>query len=318
MPTTKWESLADGVARDTLLRTGRTGFSKLHSTISPMPDRHPANAPGSWYVDTHCIDCGASRTLGQGAIVEQDGQSVFGRQPGTEAERLLAWRARLLCPTASIRTESHEDPPRVLFPEPLAPDIYRLGYNARSSFGAHSFGARRAAGNLMVDAPRWTRQVVTVFEEWGGLSDILLSHRDDVADAGKYAQHFGSRVWIHEADRDAAPYATSILTGRNAFPIAPDILAIPVPGHTEGSTVYLVNQRYLFTGDSLAWSFERNDLTAFHDACWYSWEEQTRSLRALLDYGFEWVLAGHGASNGSTATDMRARLERLVTWMGTR
>src|SRR5271156_3024789 len=71
-----------------------------------MPDRHPENAPGAWYVDTHCIDCAASRTVAPGLIVERGGQSVFARQPETEAELRMAWKARLLCPTASIRTDS--------------------------------------------------------------------------------------------------------------------------------------------------------------------------------------------------------------------
>ncbi len=292
-----------------------------------MPDRHPENAPGAWYVDTQCIDCAAARTVAPGLIVERGGQSVFARQPKTEDELRMAWKARLLCPTASIRTEAAPTgsskplaPPAGLFPEELAPGVFRLGYNARSSFGAHAFGIRRPAGNIMTDAPRWTRQVVAPLESWGGLSDILLTHRDDVADAERYAQHFGARVWIHEADRDAAPFATNILHGTEPTALAPDLLAIPVPGHTRGSVVFLYQPdgpgpRCLFTGDSLAWSFEPSDLTAFRDACWYSWEEQTRSLSKLLDIPFEWVLAGHGGSHGLPAPEMRARLAALIERM---
>ena len=62
-----------------------------------MRKRHPQNAPGDWYVDTRCIDCGAARTAAPGLIVERDGQSVFARQPQTADERMMAWRARLLC-----------------------------------------------------------------------------------------------------------------------------------------------------------------------------------------------------------------------------
>jgi hypothetical protein len=63
-----------------------------------MRKRHPQNAPGDWYVDTRCIDCGAARTAAPGLIVERGGQSVFARQPQTADERMMAWRARLLCP----------------------------------------------------------------------------------------------------------------------------------------------------------------------------------------------------------------------------
>jgi glyoxylase-like metal-dependent hydrolase (beta-lactamase superfamily II) len=281
-----------------------------------MRERHVLNAPGEWYVDTRCIDCAASRAVAPGLIVERGGQSVFARQPETAEELMMAWRARLLCPTASVRTEGHADAPAGVFPEEMTEGIYRLGYNARSSWGAHSFLIRRKAGNVMVDAPRWTSAVVATLDAWGGLSDILLTHQDDVADAGRYAARFGARVWIHQADRASAPFADQILAGRDAVQVDGELLAIPVPGHTEGSVVYLYDQRCLFTGDSLAWSFGREDLVAFRDACWWSWSEQTRSLRRLLDYQFEWVFAGHGGSRRLPSDEMRTRLAALVERMG--
>ena len=278
-------------------------------------ERHALNAPGNWYVDTRCIDCAASRTVAPGLIVAKGGQSVFARQPQSPEEQIMAWRARLLCPTASIRTEQRADKPDGLFPQQLLPGVYRLGYNAESSFGAHAFLIQRARGNAMVDAPRWTNAVIHALEERGGLAEILLTHRDDVADAAKYAKRFGARVWIHVADRDAAPYADRILTGRDPFAIADDLLAIPVPGHTEGSVVYLYDRRHLFTGDSLAWNFKRDDLIAFRDACWYSWPEQIESRRRLLDYSFESVFAGHGASQTRGAEEMHTRLAALLERM---
>ena len=113
-----------------------------------MRRRHPLNASGDWYVDTRCINCGAARTVAPGLIVEGGGQSVFARQPRTADELLQAWRARLLCPTASVRTERRgaAQPPEGAFPEEMTPGIFRLGYNAKSSYGAHSFAIRRAAG----------------------------------------------------------------------------------------------------------------------------------------------------------------------------
>jgi glyoxylase-like metal-dependent hydrolase (beta-lactamase superfamily II) len=278
-------------------------------------ERHALNASGEWYVDTDCIDCSAARTVAPGLIVEGGGQSVFARQPETGEELMMAWRARLLCPTASVRTEGHAHMPDGAFPEQMTEGIYRVGYNARSSWGAHSFLIRRSSGNVMVDAPRWTKPVVTMLEAWGGLSGILLTHQDDVADAGRYAAHFDAHVWIHEADRAAAPFADQMLTGREPVRIDDELLAIPVPGHTEGSVVYLYDQRCLFTGDSLAWSFERSDLVAFRDACWFSWSEQIRSLRRLLDYRFEWVFAGHGGSQHLPPDEMHGRLTALLNRM---
>jgi glyoxylase-like metal-dependent hydrolase (beta-lactamase superfamily II) len=279
-----------------------------------MPKPHPQNAPGDWYIDTRCIDCSAARTVAPGLIIERDGQSVFARQPSTPDELMMAWRARLLCPTASVRTKSHAEPPADVFPEQMTRDIYRLGYNAASAYGAHAFALLRPRGNVMVDAPRWTRHLVTWFAARGGIAEVLLTHRDDVGDAKRYAAHFGAQVFIHAADRSAARFADHVLSGREPTTISGDILAIPVPGHTEGSVAYL-HERRLFTGDSLAWSFEHDDLAAWREVCWWSWPEQIASLRRLLDYEFDWVLAGHGGSQQRPVEEMHARLAALVKRM---
>jgi glyoxylase-like metal-dependent hydrolase (beta-lactamase superfamily II) len=275
-------------------------------------ERNSLSAPGDWYVDTRCIDCAASREVAPGLIVQREGKSVFARQPATEEEQRAAWRAALLCPTASIATEKHGEPPPHLFPQQLAPGVYRCGYNARSSFGAHSYFLERPQGNLLVDSPRHTHKLSHAFEQLGGLSDILLTHRDDVADAHRFAEQFGSRVWIHEEDRSAAPYATHLLRGAEATDMGEGLIGIPVPGHTRGSVVYLWQNTYLFSGDSLAWDRDAHDLTAFRNACWYSWDELKRSLARLAEYSFEWVLPGHGHSVYRPATDLRARLEGLI------
>ena len=37
-----------------------------------MSERHRANAPGNWYIDTRCTDCSAARTVAPGLIVEKE------------------------------------------------------------------------------------------------------------------------------------------------------------------------------------------------------------------------------------------------------
>jgi glyoxylase-like metal-dependent hydrolase (beta-lactamase superfamily II) len=283
--------------------------------MAKLAARNPDSAPGDWYVDTSCIDCGASRNVAPGLVVRRDELSIFARQPANGEEELAAWRAALVCPTASIGRMARAQPPPGLFPHELAPGVFRCGYNARSSFGAHSYFVRRDDGNLLIDSPRFTRHLATRFEEMGGVADVLLTHRDDVADAGRFIEHFGAQAWIHQDDRDAAPFAAGILKGIDAITIRDRLLAIPVPGHTRGSVVFLLDEQYLFTGDSLAWNVERDDLQAFRDACWYSWEEQTRSLARLAAHRFEWVLAGHGGSMQRPADEMQTRLVALVSRM---
>ena len=281
------------------------------------PTRNTDSAPGDWYIDTACIDCGASRHVAPGLIVARHGKSVFAHQPTTPEERLAAWRAVLVCPTASVRTETKQPrPDATIFPQEITEGVWRCGFNARSSFGAHSYFIHRPSGNLLVDSPRFAAELLKWFEDAGGVAHILLSHQDDVADAGKYAERFGSRVWIHRDDSSAAPYATDLLEGESARTLVPGLVAIPVPGHTRGSVSYLLEDHVLFAGDSLAWSMGEQDLVAFRDACWYSWRALTASLAKLADYRFEWLLPGHGWPAHLAADDMNARLRALVIRMG--
>jgi len=274
--------------------------------------RHPASVPGSWFVDTTCIDCDACRQIAPGVFTDGEGQSTVHRQPDTAEEELAATRALVACPTASIGVEGRHVQAEGLFPQEIADGVSYCGYNSEDSFGANAFFAERAAGNLLVDSPRFAAPLVRELERRGGIREILLTHRDDVADARRFADHFGARVWIHEADASAAPFATDLVRGLETATIRNDLLAIPVPGHTRGSVAYILESRFLFSGDSLYWSRRRQDLGAFRDACWYSWDAQADSLERLAGHPFEWVLAGHGDRHHRPAPEMAERLRALV------
>lgn len=244
-----------------------------------------------------------------------DGQAVVVRQPATEDEVRDATRALLACPTASIGVVGEKPAVDGLFPDPIEGGVSYCGYSSKDSFGASAYFVERPEGNLLVDSPRYVPPLVRGFEARGGLGLILLTHRDDVADADQYAERFGARVVIHEDDKAAAPYATEVLTGREPTELRPGLVAFPVPGHTKGSVVYLLEDRFLFTGDSLYFSRRRQRLSAFRDATWYSWEEQARSLARLADLRFEWVLPGHGNRAKGASADWRRQLGELVAWM---
>jgi len=79
--------------------------------------------------------------------------------------------------------------------------------------------------------------------------------------------------------------------------------------------VFLYREKFLFTGDHLAWSPRRGHLYAFRDACWYSWSEQVHSMERLLDYSFEWVLPAHGRPVRLARAAMHESLLRCVEWM---
>jgi glyoxylase-like metal-dependent hydrolase (beta-lactamase superfamily II) len=283
--------------------------------MAQVARRHAANVAGPWFVDTTCINCDVSRQCAPWMFGEVDGQAVVVRQPATPEEVVQASRAMLACPTASIGVLGEKPPAHALFPEALAEDVFYCGYTSRDSFGANSYFVRRSDGNLLVDSPRFVAPLVRAFEDAGGLAHVLLTHQDDVADARQYAERFGARVWIHEWDKRAAPFATDVLPGLEPTSVTPTLLAIPVPGHTRGSVVYLLESRFLFTGDSLYWSRRRGRLSAFRDACWYSWEEQARSLSRLMEHPFSWVLPGHGNRANVDAQELRRQLAALVQEM---
>lgn len=225
----------------------------------------------------------------------------------------MAWRALLSCPTGSIGAPDGARPPEGVLPFQVAPGAWLLGYNSRDSFGATAWFVPRPEGNLMVDAPRFVPRLAEWMEARGGVAHVLLTHRDDVADYDRYAERFGARVHVHEADADAAPGATDVFQGDHAP--APGVQAFWAPGHTRGSVCYHIDSM-LFTGDSLYWSRERQDLNAFRSATWYSWEEQTRSLARLADAArFEWVLPGHGGWGHAAPEEMTRRLRALVARM---
>lgn len=279
--------------------------------------RNPVNAPGDWFVDTRCIDCGTCREIAPGLFGEDTGLSMVQHQPA-EAEQLDAWLAAQACPTSSIGTISRRQRPGRLYPRKVEPGsgVFDLGYCSEDSFGASAWLIVRPAGNVLIDSPRYTEALARPIAELGGIHHVALTHRDDVADARRWASRFGARSWIHADDRRAAPWTTDVLTGE--LELQPGLLAIPVPGHTKGSVAFLLDGYWLFSGDSLAWSHEHDDLIAFRGACWYSWEVQTASLADLAArHRFGALLPGHGARHLGSADDLHERLARLVERMRT-
>lgn len=285
--------------------------------------RLPENVAGDFFVDATCIDCDACRQIAPATFQDHGDQSSVYRQPESEEETRRALMSLAACPTGSIGTTGKQDA-RVgveAFPELLTDNIYFCGFTSESSFGAWSYLIVRAAedgGNVLVDSPRFTGPLVKRISQMGGVRTMFLTHRDDVADHEKFARKFNCERVMH-ADDGARRYGVErIVGGAEPVSLDDDLRVIPTPGHTRGHAVLLYKNKYLFTGDHLAWSPSRETLTAFHSACWYSWEVQTRSMEKLLDYDFEWVLPGHGRIHTDTPARMREHLTRCIEWMKTK
>jgi glyoxylase-like metal-dependent hydrolase (beta-lactamase superfamily II) len=201
------------------------------------------------------------------------------------------------------------------FPLAIEEPVFYCGYNSPKSYGGNSYFIRHAGGNWLIDSPKFIMPLVRKFEALGGIAHIFLTHRDDVADAERYARHFSSRRIIHRDEVSSQPGAEVVLDGEGPSELKPGFLAIPTPGHTQGHCVLLFQDRFLFTGDHLDWDRNERHLSASEDYCWYSWPQQTDSMERLADYRFEWVLPGHGQNVHLCATEMREEILRLARAM---
>lgn len=281
--------------------------------------RLAANVPGDFYVDDSCIDCAMCRFLAPGVFRRDDGVglSVVSRQPEGDPETLRAAMALVSCPTSSIGSADKaplKEASRAL-PVLLDGSVYFCGYASEKSYGASSYLIVRPEGSVLVDSPRAAAPLMDRIEELGGVSLLFLSHKDDVADHAKYRARFACERVMHEDDASQSLGIERLVRGQETTRLAPDLLAIPLPGHTRGSTALLWGDKFLFTGDHL-WGRDDGSLGASRSVAWYSWAEQTKSMERLLDYSFEWVLPGHGVPlRAESPREMRTKLEALLARM---
>ncbi|AKG21986.1 MBL fold metallo-hydrolase [Calothrix sp. 336/3] len=279
--------------------------------------RRSHNIEGDFYVDSSCIDCDTCRWMAPQIFTQIDEQSAVYHQPDNTQERLAALQALLSCPTASIGTLSKPQDiknAQETFPIPIENDVYHCGYHSEKSYAAASYFLQE--GNILVDSPRFTPPLVQRLEKLGGVKYMYLTHRDDIADHQKFAEHFHCQRILHQDDISTNTQTVEIkLSGKENFSLTPDSLIIPVPGHSRGHSVLLYKNKFLFTGDHLAWSNSQQQLIAFRDFCWYSFSEQIKSMKTLLNYNFEWVLPGHGRRYHADRETMKQQLIKCIQWM---
>jgi glyoxylase-like metal-dependent hydrolase (beta-lactamase superfamily II)/ferredoxin len=280
--------------------------------------RLSTNVPGDFFVDATCINCDTCRQLAPDVFGERSDRSCVKDQPAGKADVRAATQALLACPTGSIGNMGKNIAREVMgdFPMFIDGDVYYCGFNSPKSFGGNSYFIKHDAGNWLVDAPKFLPQLVERFREFGGVSTIFLTHRDDVADADQYALEFGAKRIIHEEDATAQRDAEIKLTGYDTRTFGDDFVIIPTPGHTRGHCVLLYKNKYLFTGDHLAWERDQECLEAWEGVCWYDWGKQRQSLRRLEEFEFEWVLPGHGQRVNLPAGEMHSELEKLNAELG--
>lgn len=277
----------------------------------------PENVAGDFFVDTTCIDCDTCRQIAPQVFCEAGDTAFVHDQPRSKDDRRLALQALVSCPTGSIGCQNGDDVKEVMgdFPVPVDGPVYYCGFNSPKSFGSNSYLVRRPDGNWLVDAPKFQPRLADSIQSLGGIANIFLTHQDDVADAERYANHFGARRFIHRTELSAQPNAEVPIDGDGVRELAPGVECIPTPGHTAGHLALLVDRRYLFTGDHLYFDRHERRLAAFRDYCWHSWPEQADSMRRLLHHDFEWILPGHGQRVHLPLPEMKRQLAHLADRM---
>jgi glyoxylase-like metal-dependent hydrolase (beta-lactamase superfamily II) len=121
----------------------------------------------------------------------------------------------------------------------------------------HAYLWRRQAGNVLFYCPSGDADFDAI-DELGGIRAQYLSHLDEAGpNLTRIAERFGRQLHAPAAElKDIAQH------GRVDVPLDAvrhvdnnDVEVLPTPGHSPGSTCYLVtgagDVRYLFTGDSI-------------------------------------------------------------------
>lgn len=275
-------------------------------------EAHPDNAPGPFFVDRSCIDCGTCYQFAPATFQDGGDHARVHAQPGDTAARVRASMALVACPVGAIGTDDKAALPEAsrAFPHPLTEDVSFCGYTSEKSFGAWSYLIQRPKGNVLVDSPRAAGPLMKNLEALGGVAMMVLSHQDDVADHEAYHARFQCERVMHAADGFTG--LERLVDGDDPIPLAGDLLLIPTPGHTAGS-ICLLYRDCLFTGDHLWWNPRQGRLSASKAYNWHSWTRQLDSLERLLAYDFTWVLPGHGSlHHAENPAAMRAELERAL------
>lgn len=274
---------------------------------------YAGQAEGSFFVDRACIDCGTCYQFAPETFADAGSHSRVHAQPMDADAKLRAAMALVACPVAAIGTEDKAlvGAASLAFPSPVEGEVAFCGWTSEKSFGAWSWFIRRKSGNVLMDSPRSSPHLMKRLEEQGGVSIMVLSHQDDVADHAAYHDRFGCPRIMHEGD--AMRGCERVITGEEPVKLAEDLLLIPTPGHTAGSMCLLYRETFLFTGDHLWWNPHKNRLSASKAYNWHDWDAQLASLDKLMDYPFRWVLPGHGYAHAeATPGAMRDLLARSI------
>ena len=153
----------------------------------------------------------------------------------------------------------------------------------------------------------------------GGVSKMILTHKDDVADHSHWSKALNCERWIHKNDAAAAPQAEKLISKMDSPSLVGNLKLIPTPGHTQGSIVVLIGEKsqILFSGDHLWWDPKKKRLIASRKYCWWNWSEQVKSIRKLLELDINWLFPGHGGMHQFEPGEWKVPLKETLAFLET-
>ncbi len=110
---------------------------------------------------------------------------------------------------------------------------------------------------VVVDPSRHIEAYQTIARERGAVVKHVLDthlHADHISGGAWLSAATGARYWIGPSEMEDSPRKYNALSEGLTFHFGTarlDVLVIPTPGHTPGSTSFLVNGRYMLSGDTI-------------------------------------------------------------------
>ena len=282
--------------------------------MARLAARLDENAPGAFFVDDSCIDCGACREIAPRTFGRSPrrGQSFVTAQPSAPADELRALMA--LSPVRRRASAPHRSvilsAAVAAFPEQLEDDVFYCGWHSEASYGAASYLIVRPRGNVLVDSPRASRRSSNGLRRsagcgrWSSAPGRRRGSRRVRAPLRLRARHARRRRRL-ASHRATCRRLQAVGARRRAHP-HPRARSHPRLGRAP------LSREVLFR-DHLWWDEDDHRLDMGRGVCWYSWPEQLRSLDRLCDFRFQWVLPGHGQRFRARSTAaVRAALDEVV------
>ena len=231
--------------------------------MARLDQRHPDGVDGDWFADTRCIDCDVARhyaperdrrrrprPVGVPPPTRERRRGASGAgAPRSPVPRSRSARSRgAVRPTGCSRGAHRRRAPlrvqlRALLRRPLVPRGPTRGEPAGRLAEVHPSPVgtdRRARWHR----PRAAHPSRTTW--WMPIDGPTATARESGSTSSSTRPRRMRPTWC--GDRAAAD--------------PPGLVVIPVPGHTRGSVAFHLEDRHLFTGDTLHWDHRRDHSTS--------------------------------------------------------